>query len=105
MVSPAVAERYAANLRRLRAEAGLSQEGLAFRAGIHRTAVSLMENGKRLPGFETMVRLVGALGIEAGALLDGIAWEPTDLNPGKLVLTSAGDDASGAAEDDGGAVP
>jgi transcriptional regulator with XRE-family HTH domain len=47
-----MAERFAANLRRLREAAGLSQEELAFRAQIHRTQISLLETGQRLPRFE-----------------------------------------------------
>ncbi|HEX4307177.1 MAG TPA: helix-turn-helix transcriptional regulator [Solirubrobacterales bacterium] len=37
-----IAERFAANLRRLRDAAGLSQEELAFRAQIHRTQVTFL---------------------------------------------------------------
>jgi transcriptional regulator with XRE-family HTH domain len=95
MAGSPVADRFAANLRRLRDDAGLSQEELAFRAGIHRTQVSLMEVGERLPRFETTVRLIGALGVGHGALFEGIAWEPPDLLRGGLLVTPAED----AAED------
>jgi transcriptional regulator with XRE-family HTH domain len=86
MVSPA-AERFAANLRCLRDDADLTQEELAFRASIHRTQVSLMEGGERLPRFDTLVRLIGALGVEHGALFSGIAWQPPDLVRGGLLVT------------------
>jgi len=56
------AERFAANLRALRADTGLSQEELAFRAQIHRTQVSLIEGGERLPRFETLIKLAGRRG-------------------------------------------
>ena len=90
-----VAERFSANLRRLREGAGLSQEELAFRAGVHRTQISLMEGGERLPRFETMVRLVGGLGVEAADLLDGIAWEPHVSISGGLVVTPEEDGEDG----------
>ena len=36
---------FAANLRRLRHEKGLSQEGLAYEAGVNRTYLSKLEKG------------------------------------------------------------
>jgi transcriptional regulator with XRE-family HTH domain len=68
-----------ANLRRRRREAGLTQEQLAHLSGLHPTYVSLLERGQRNPGFEIMVKLVGALGIEADDLHDGVAWIPPDV--------------------------
>lgn len=87
-------ERFAANLKRLRREAAQSQEDLAFRAGVHRTQISLLEGGERLPRVETLVKLAGALGATPNDLLDGIAWEPIETVTGGLVVTparSAGD--------------
>jgi transcriptional regulator with XRE-family HTH domain len=77
-----ISDRFAANLTALRQAAGLSQEELAFRASIHRTQVSLMESGNRLPRFETLVKLVGALEVSPEALMEGIAWEPIVSRPG-----------------------
>jgi transcriptional regulator with XRE-family HTH domain len=87
--------RFAANLRRLRGGAGLSQETLAFRAGMHRTQISLLEGGERMPRVETLVKLAGALGATPSDLLDGIDWEPIETVTGGLVVTPAGgaDDA------------
>jgi ribosome-binding protein aMBF1 (putative translation factor) len=42
LLMASIAERFAANLRRLRDAAGLSQEELAFRAQIHRTQVTFL---------------------------------------------------------------
>ncbi|MFT3864492.1 MAG: helix-turn-helix transcriptional regulator [Solirubrobacterales bacterium] len=84
-----LAARFATNLRRLRAEADLTQEELAFRAGIHRTQISLMEAGERLPRYETLVRLRGALGVEAADLFEGIAWTPNVETKGGLVVEDA----------------
>jgi transcriptional regulator with XRE-family HTH domain len=68
------------NLVRLRERAGLSQEGAADRAGLHRTHVAMIEAGKRLPRLDTIVKLGGAVGVEPCDLLAGLAWE---LDPPK----------------------
>ncbi len=72
----AAAGRFAANLRRLRPAAGLSQEELAFRADIHRTQVSFIEGGERMPRLDTLMKLAGALGCTVDDLTAGITWEP-----------------------------
>lgn len=82
-----ISERFAANLAELREAAGFSQEELAFRASIHRTQVSLMESGSRLPRFETLVKLVGALEVSPEALMKGIAWEPHVRTTGGLNIS------------------
>ena len=46
-------------MRRRRETAGLSQERLADLAGLHRTYISLLERGKRMPSIE-VVRVVAA---------------------------------------------
>jgi transcriptional regulator with XRE-family HTH domain len=79
-----LAQRFAANLIELRGKAGLSQEELAFMASIHRTHVSQMESGKRLPRFETLVKLIGALDTSPEALMRGISWKPN------LIITNGG---------------
>lgn len=86
MGSPVTA-RFATNLRRLRDEADLTQEELAFRSAIHRTQVSLLERGHRLPRLETLVKLAGGLGATPNDLLDGIDWEPIEAVTGGLVVT------------------
>jgi transcriptional regulator with XRE-family HTH domain len=87
--SPGMSGRFAANLRSLREAAGLSQEETAFRAAIHRTQVSLLEGGRRMPRVSTLVRLAGSLGVTPNDLLDGIAWEPVVSVGGGLVVTHA----------------
>lgn len=82
-----ISERFAANLVELREAAGFSQEELAFRASIHRTQVSLMESGSRLPRFETLVKLVGALEVSPETLMRGIRWEPHVRTSGGLKVS------------------
>ncbi len=83
---PQPSRRFAANLRRLRLAAGLSQEELSFRAAIHRTQVSLLEGGHRMPRALTLVCLAGALDVTPNDLLQGIAWEPVATVAGGLLV-------------------
>jgi len=78
MVSPAnyeVARQFGLNLLKHRKRAGISQEELSFAAGIHRTEVGMLERGIRIPRIDTLVKLMGALEVSAGELLDGIEWQ------------------------------
>ena len=50
----ALAEAFAAQLRDLRKEVGLSQEQLAHRAGVDRTFVGKLERGKHQPSLGTV---------------------------------------------------
>lgn len=49
-------------LRKAREERGFSQEELAFRAGLHRTYIGLLERGKRSPTVDVLFRVCDALG-------------------------------------------
>jgi transcriptional regulator with XRE-family HTH domain len=71
-----VARRFGENLTSAREEAGITQEELAYRASIHRTEVGLLERGGRVPRIDTLVKLAGALGVEAKDLLSGLSWQP-----------------------------
>jgi transcriptional regulator with XRE-family HTH domain len=66
------AEQFAVNLRRARADAGLSQEDLSERSGLHSTEISRLERGVREPRLGTIVRIARGLGIAAADLLAGI---------------------------------
>ena len=65
-------ERFAANLRRYRAAAKLSQEQLAERTGLHPTEISRLERAVREPRLGTIVRLAKGLGVGAEQLVAGI---------------------------------
>lgn len=62
MVSPSQLEAFGLIIRRARRDLGLSQEGLAARAGLDRTYVSGLERGRRNPTLTTQVKLAHALG-------------------------------------------
>jgi transcriptional regulator with XRE-family HTH domain len=76
MQSELLNNRFAANLRGERHAAAISQEDLAFRAGLHRTEIGLLERGKRSPTLSTIVKLAGGLEVPPGKLLDGMSWRP-----------------------------
>jgi transcriptional regulator with XRE-family HTH domain len=66
----------------------ITQETVAERAGLHRTQITLFENGHRQPLLETLVRLAGAVDLSAGELLGPIRWVPSAKGePGHFVLT------------------
>ena len=94
----AVAERFGANLRKLRAEADMTQEELALRAEVHRTQISLMEGADRLPRLDTAIKLAGALGATVGELTAEIVWTPSEHLPGGLVVGGRTGHADAAEE-------
>jgi transcriptional regulator with XRE-family HTH domain len=68
--------RFGRNLVRCREGTGISQEELSFRASIHRTEVSLLERGERMPRVDTALRITGSLGVPLDDLIAGLEWRP-----------------------------
>jgi transcriptional regulator with XRE-family HTH domain len=89
-VSIDIAARFGDNLACCRKRVGISQEELSVRASLHRTEVSQLERGLRLPRIDTLAKLVGSLQISADELLDGLAWTPGEMTYGRFQL--AGED-------------
>lgn len=56
-------------LRELRDQAGMTQEAVAFDAGLDRTYISMLERGLRQPSLETVLVLARALGTPAGEIV------------------------------------
>jgi transcriptional regulator with XRE-family HTH domain len=56
-------------MRRLRAERGLSQEGLAYECGINRTYLSGVERSERNVSIDNIARIAKGLRTEAWVLL------------------------------------
>ena len=65
-------ERFAANLRRCRKAAKLTQEQLAAKTELHPTEISRLERGVREPRLGTIVRLARGLGVAAEKLIAGV---------------------------------
>lgn len=66
------------NVRRLRIERGLTQEQLAFEAGIDLTYEGGIERGKRNPSLMVLVRISDALGVLPSDLMVAL---PTHKDP------------------------
>lgn len=62
-------------LRRYRSTLNVSQEELAFRAGVDRTFVSRIERGIRQPTITTLIGLGLALGVSAAELVREVEAE------------------------------
>jgi transcriptional regulator with XRE-family HTH domain len=69
-------QRFAENLRRARLAKGLTQEGLADAAELHRTHISLLEKAKRDPKLTTIAKLAEGLETTPGQLLRGVGAKP-----------------------------
>jgi transcriptional regulator with XRE-family HTH domain len=71
-VTPAPEERLAANLRKHRRAAKLTQEQLSAKAGLHPTEISRLERAVRDPRLSTIVSVARGLGVSAEQLVAGI---------------------------------
>lgn len=80
----AVAECFGANLVAAREAAGVSQEELGVRADLHRTEISQLERGLRVPRIDTLIKLAGALEVSPDALLSGMVWRAVQIRAGSF---------------------
>lgn len=67
-------------LRRLRLEAGLTQEKLGLDAELRRTYVSILELGQQQPSLETIIKLAKALNISASELIGLVEQESFNIS-------------------------
>jgi transcriptional regulator with XRE-family HTH domain len=67
---------FAANLRRLRHAKGISQEDLAYEAGINRSYMSKLEKGASYPGLEIIAKLATVLQVEPAELIKMAGRQP-----------------------------
>jgi transcriptional regulator with XRE-family HTH domain len=72
-------------IRRIRRGLDMSQEALADNAEMHRTEMTGIEWGERLPRVDSLIKLAGGLGISPCVLIDGIVWEVRGSRPGRIV--------------------
>jgi transcriptional regulator with XRE-family HTH domain len=85
-----IAAQFGTNLARRRKRAHLSQEELAVRASLHRTAIGQLERGERTARIDTLVKLAGSLGLPPGELLDGMGWSPGGTRVGQFTGRGGG---------------
>lgn len=79
-----IAALFGDNLKRLRKRADLSQEEVSYRASLHRTEVSQLERGLRVPRVDTVAKLAAALDAQPEEFFAGIAWETGDVRYGRF---------------------
>ena len=72
-MEPAVA--FGKVLRKLRVEAGLTQEELGLEADLRRTYVSILELGQQQPSLTTIFKLANALNFSAMELIGMVEAE------------------------------
>lgn len=65
--------KFAANIRRLRAEKGLTQDALAQGASMDPAEIRRIESGRRDPGVRVLTRVAAGLEVKPSELLDGIS--------------------------------
>lgn len=63
-------------LRNARTDAGMTQEELSFAAEIDRTYVSMLENNKKSPTVDVLMRICDSLGIKASEMLARVENSP-----------------------------
>jgi transcriptional regulator with XRE-family HTH domain len=64
---------FAENVRVAREKAGLTQEQLAWAAGLHQTEIARIEGGRRNPGLDTVFKVARGLGVAPSELFAGIS--------------------------------
>ena len=64
-----ISKSFAETLRKHRLAAGLTQEALAFEAGLHRTYVGRLERSLKSPTLNTLFKLSAALGVQPERLV------------------------------------
>jgi len=64
MSSSRIKEKFGKRVRKLRKEQGLSQEGLGFKTGLHRTYIGAIERGEQNVSLENIQKIAKALGVK-----------------------------------------
>jgi transcriptional regulator with XRE-family HTH domain len=69
--TPELRHALARKIRELRLKKGITQERLAFLAGLHPTYISMLENGRKSPTVDALERIARALGAKISSILAG----------------------------------
>jgi transcriptional regulator with XRE-family HTH domain len=67
---------FAANVRRLRQERGLTQERLAELSNLHMTDIARIETQGRDPGVKVIAKIAYGLDVPTTSLLEGVEHKP-----------------------------
>lgn len=79
-----IAGKFGYNLARCRRAADVTQEELSVRSSLHRTEVSQLERGLRVPRIDTLIKLAASLEANPEELLAGIKWSPGGVRLGSF---------------------
>ncbi|AGG05896.1 helix-turn-helix domain-containing protein [Dehalococcoides mccartyi] len=71
MTEKTIEQRFGERIRDLRKQAGVSQEELADRAGVHRTYLGGIERGERNPSLKNIDAIARALKVSLSDLFKG----------------------------------
>jgi transcriptional regulator with XRE-family HTH domain len=82
-----VSQALARNVKRVRAERGLTLDGLAARAGVSRGMLIQIEQARTNPSVGTVVRVADALGVSAARLLEYDAGPVVRIVPEESAVT------------------
>jgi transcriptional regulator with XRE-family HTH domain len=74
---------FGARLKQLRAQAGLTQQELADRAGLHKQSVSRLEQDEYSPTWPTVQALAKALGVNSLAFEGTVEPSPKTKQPAR----------------------
>lgn len=86
-----IAERFGRNLFHARHHAGFSQDELGRLTSLHRTEISLIERGGRVPRVDTLIKLTSALAVGVDQLIWGVDWiVTTPTRPGSFAVEPPG---------------
>lgn len=69
-------DQLAENVKRVRADSGLTQEAVARRGGLELSDIGRVERAQRDPGVRVLSRIAYGLEIPPADLLQGVSWEP-----------------------------
>jgi transcriptional regulator with XRE-family HTH domain len=83
-----IEQRFGQRIRQIRTGRGISQEELAYKAGMHRTYLGGIERGERNPALKNIAALANALGIQLSELFDFGIDIDNDANSKKRVVHS-----------------
>ncbi len=73
-------------MRELRKERGLNQEEMSYRCGLHRTEISQLERGLRLPRVDTLIKVAASLEVKLEELVGQVVWNPGEYQVGGFTV-------------------
>lgn len=71
LTKPQFSKKVGENIRKIRKQKGVSQENLAYEAGLYRTYVGHLENGRYSPSAYILYRIAKVLKVDASEFFPG----------------------------------